>query len=87
MEVLGCRIVTTKTECHCFGCARLFPAGCKIQKVKKLDAGKYISTSWCKVCITYYTRHMGSEDGIKYGELKSNDPVGWEKIKKEIEQE
>lgn len=85
MDTLENKDVVTRKEHHCFGCGRKFPKGSKLNFNKIVDGGTISSAYWCPVCIEYWSRYMENGDEIGYGELKSEDFEGWDKIRKEME--
>lgn len=85
MDILKQKIVTTRKDHHCFGCARKVFKGSKMQAITNVDGGDISTNYWCQTCQEYWNRHMQYEDLIGYGELKSEDEEGWEKVRQEIE--
>lgn len=85
MDVLQDKVVKTKKEHRCSGCARKFPKGTALKCVKVADEGRIYTDYWCPVCMEYWKRYMNSDDQIGYGDLKSEDNEGWESVRKEVE--
>lgn len=86
MDILDAKIVTTRKEHHCYGCARKFPKGSRLQVVTSVDGGEIGSAYWCPTCQAYWQKHMEYGDLIAYGELKQEDSEGWEEVRKEVEE-
>ena len=85
MDILDQRIVTTRKEHCCTGCARKFPKGSTLQAVKCAEFGNVSTAYWCPTCQSYWNKYMEYGDSIACGELKSEDPEGWEKVRQEVE--
>lgn len=78
------KVKTRKEQC-CHGCARKFEKGTKLDTVVSTDAGEIYTTYWCDTCQSYWSKHMEYDDEISYGELKSEDPTGWEEVRLTVE--
>lgn len=87
MDIISSKIVKTRKDHYCFGCARKILKGNKMQRVKSVDMGSVSTAYWCDVCQKYWNKYMYYDDEIGYGDLRSSDPNGWEEIKKSIENE
>lgn len=85
MTVLAYKRVKTRKEHHCFGCGRKFEAGSTLTMNKSVDDGEFSQTYWCQTCQTYWDKHMENGDEISFGELRSEDIEGWEKIRCSVE--
>jgi hypothetical protein len=86
VDYLSDKNVKIRKPQKCWGCGREFKPGTKLTYVKAVDGGQFYSAYWCPVCQKYWIENMGSEDGINFGELKSEDAEGWESIRKSIEE-
>lgn len=84
MSVISSKIVKTRKEHTCFGCGRKMSKGSKMNVVtSKVDD---ISTDyWCETCQAYWNKYMRYSDEIGFGELKSEDKDGWEKVRRNVE--
>ena len=87
MGVISCKAVKTKKDHKCFGCARKFPKGSKLQRITSADGGEIQSNYWCDVCQEYWSEYMESDDCIGFGDLKANDFEKWEEIRMKVENE
>lgn len=85
MDILEHKTVTTRKDHHCFGCARKVFKGSKMQVITTVDGGDISRNYWCRTCQEYWNRHMEQDDLIGYGELKSEDSEGWERVRNEME--
>jgi len=79
------KTVMTRKEHHCFGCARKFPKGSRLQVITSVDGGEIGRAYWCDTCQEYWRKYMQYGDEIGYGDLKSEDEFGWNEIRREIE--
>lgn len=85
MDILEDKTVITRKDHHCYGCARKFPKNSQLQVITSVDAGEFSRAYWCDTCISYGHKHIEYGDLIMYGELKSEDPEGWEEVRLEVE--
>lgn len=76
--------VKTRKEHSCFGCGRKFPKGSKLTASTSSDFDGIQTTYWCNVCLEYWSRYMETNDEIMFGELRSEDKNGWEKVKEDV---
>ena len=44
-----------------------------------------VTISYCPTCREYWSRYLESDDVISQGDLRLNDPDGWEAIRREHE--
>jgi hypothetical protein len=79
-RVISNKIVKTRKEHKCWGCARSFPKNSNLEAVTAEDEGKIYTNYWCEVCRVYWTEHMLYDDEINLGDLKANDPEEWNRI-------
>ena len=84
-EILDKKVVKLRKACNCYGCGREFQKGHKLKKFTSIDNGTFLHTAWCAVCEIYWEIHMDYDDEIGYSELRSEDRVGWEEIRREWE--
>lgn len=80
MDVLTDKIVTTRKLHYCHGCAREMPIGSRLKKTALVDAGEFQSSYWCDTCVDYWAEYMTDDDSINMGDLRNNDPRGWEEF-------
>ena len=85
MSIISYKMVKTRKEHRCVGCARKMPKGSNMQSVTSSNDGKILRDYWCNTCQTYWNKYMRYEDEVGYGELKSEDYEGWEEIRKKVE--
>ena len=85
MNVLENRVVKIRKKQKCFGCAREFSPKAELQLIVDVDNGDFSRTYWCKTCREYWAKTMGFDDEILMGDLKAEDPEGWEEIRKRTE--
>lgn len=85
MGIVSDKIVKTRKEHQCSGCARILPKQTKMQVVNHSDGGKLSTSYWCKTCQSYWDKYMDGDDEISIGDLKNEDSEGWEEIRKTIE--
>ena len=80
-ERLSSKHVVTRKEHECWGCGILYPKKTEMHVINAVDDDKqFMTTYWCKVCQEYWDKNMSYGDEIDCGDLKFNDPEGWEKI-------
>lgn len=85
MTIINSKVVKTRKEHYCTGCARKMPKGSKMEAVTGVDGGSIATSYWCIVCQTYWNKYMTYEDEVIFGELRSEDKDGWEEIRKNVE--
>lgn len=85
MAIISQKTVNTRKEHQCFGCGRKMDKGTKMEAITSTDGGSISTDYWCKVCQSYWETHMSDGDEIGYGELRSEDREGWERIQKSVE--
>lgn len=85
--VLQNRSVVTRKPHQCFACLRDIPVGDEAQLIVQVDNGEFDRMYWCAVCSEYWNRYALRDDEIHEGELKANDPEGWEEVRREVEEE
>ena len=81
MVILEQKTVTIRKPCRCFGCSREFQKGSRLQKITAVDQGEFLHYAWCEVCQEFWRKHMTYDEEINIGELKSEWPDEWEKIR------
>ena len=79
--------VKIRKEQGCFGCGRKFTKGTILRYSKIVDGGEFKSSYWCPVCNEYWNKCMEYGDETGLGELKSEDPEGWEATRLRLETE
>jgi hypothetical protein len=84
-DTLESKIVVTRKEHQCWGCARKIPKGLKMRVLKLAEDGKVVSSYWCETCQLYWNRHCNNDDEISCGELRDENRKGWEAVRDEIE--
>jgi len=85
-DFLQNKMVTTRKEHRCFGCARQFPNGSQLKYTVSVDSGDFLASYWCPVCVEYMQRHMHHAEEIGMGDL--NESGGdWEALKQTPEGE
>lgn len=84
MTVIKQKMVLTRKEHFCHGCARKLPKGTKMEVITSAESGSIYSDYWCEVCTAYWNKHMNNGDEIGFGELISEDPSRWKKIQKTL---
>ena len=85
MYVLDHKTVVTRKEHECWGCGRIFPAGSELKWIQSVDEGQFSELYWCATCREYWLAFMDYGDEIDIGDLRNNDPDGWEDVREEIE--
>lgn len=83
MKYLKNKIVRTRKEHQCWGCAIEYPKG-TIMRVCVDTESKIENVYWCKTCQEYCARYMHPEDDLSLGEIRSTDKKTWETLKKEL---
>ena len=87
MNILADKSVKTRRAHRCHGCKGEIVAGSVAQYQVTVDNGEFWSGYFCNVCIEYMSRLIfDDDDGICEGELKENDPEGWETVRLEMEE-
>ena len=84
-DTLEHKSVKIRKPHKCFGCGRKMPKGTNMDKITQVDNGEFFHGYYCLVCTHYWHEHMSSDDEIGEGELKSEDPEGWEAMRQEWE--
>lgn len=80
------RIVKTRKIHHCWGCAREFPAGTRLNLVETVECGDFYRTYWCSVCKKVWNdEDYDSDFGVSYGDIPGNNPEYWEEVRATIE--
>ena len=84
-RILKQKDVKTRKPHQCFGCARKFPAGSKLEyRVEVNDSNELWYGYLCDVCIEMeYSMEYGDE--YSCGELRQCQPEEWEAKRKELE--
>jgi len=54
-----------------------------MQVVTGVDGG-IVTWYWCPTCQEYWDRYMEYGDEVMFGELRWEDPEGWEAIRQEL---
>jgi hypothetical protein len=85
MEIIFQKIVTTRVDHTCIGCARKIPKGNRMEIITSKDGGDISKDYWCQVCQEYWNKYMDYGDLIGLGDLK--DGSSWEELRKEMEDE
>lgn len=87
MTQLSDKEVVLRKQARCFGCCRTFQSGQRMRKiVTRNDDGCLDRTAWCKACDTYWSKYMDYGDEIMQGDLKYEDPEGWEEVRQAVEE-
>ena len=87
MDILTDKSVKTRRAHRCHGCRGEIAAGSVARYKVTVDNGDFCSGYFCNVCIEYMSRLIfDGDDGICEGELKENDPEGWEVVRLELEE-
>ena len=53
-----------------------------MQRIVGILHGQFEVASYCPVCQEYWSRYMESDDVTMWGDLRLNDPDGWEAIRR-----
>jgi hypothetical protein len=73
-DVLKDKIVKTRKEQVCWGCAEKFEKGSKLRVITVVDGGDFTTTYWCRICDVTYQEHTDYiDDNIRLGEVKEWD--------------
>ncbi|MFA5378726.1 MAG: hypothetical protein WC455_23440 [Dehalococcoidia bacterium] len=80
-DIVSSKIVKTRKPCRCFFCAELYPKGTTMRGTVSVDGGEISYEHVCDVCDAYIRKYWHYGDECGYGEIKENDPEGWEEIK------
>lgn len=87
MDVLMDKLVKTRKPHRCWGCSREMRPGSMMRCKSTVDACGFMSSYFCVVCDEYMSIHgFRDDEWIRGGELKENDPEGWEEVRKDIEE-
>jgi len=81
--VLSAKVVTTRKPHVCWGCGIKYPPGTRMKAVTSVD-GEIATDYWCLTCVEYWDRYMDPDDVVMFGDLRVDDPEGWEEIRKEL---
>lgn len=76
----------TRKEHRCWGCSRRFPAGTILAYTVSTDMGCIGTAFFCPVCEAYSSEDVRDDDTFGAGELRRNDPEGWEETRQRVEQ-
>lgn len=85
MRIIRQNEVITRKSHQCFGCARVFPAGSRMESIVTLDDGHISRDYLCPVCKEYWDCYLNPDEDICLGDLKNVDPEGWNSIKEIVE--
>ena len=83
--ILSAKTVTTRKPHACWGCGIKYPPGTEMKVVTSADRG-LDTVYWCRTCQEYCNRYLEPDDVVVSGELRFEDPEGWEAIRQELEQ-
>ena len=83
--IFSAKVVTTRKPHSCWGCGIKYPPGTRMQAVTTVDGG-IETVYWCPVCQEYWDRHFEYGDEVMFGEIRREDPEGWEAIRQELQQ-
>ena len=73
-DVLKDKVVKTRKEQTCWGCAETFDKGTSLRFNKVVDGGHISSTYWCRICdVTWFDQHYDHDELIGFGELTEFD--------------
>jgi len=53
--------------------------------IVQVDSGEFDRMYWCPVCSEWWDRYAVSGDEIMEGELRTEDPEGFEELRREVE--
>lgn len=85
VTVISRKVVVSRKPSTCFGCGLMYPAGTRMERVAQVVStprcGGLETTSYCPTCLRYLAEYMDMSDTIDFGELRLEDPEGWEKIR------
>lgn len=83
-DILRWKEVKTRKPHRCWGCNHEYPAGSTMVSAAYADGGTAVSAYWCPVCQEYMHRYSRYGEEACQGEIYSNDPEAWQKIREEI---
>jgi len=86
LDILKHNIVKTRKDHRCWGCARKFEKGTKMDSITSVDGGEISTDYWCSTCVKYWNEKMQDGEVISLGDLRYEDPEIWEEIKIEVEE-
>lgn len=84
-DIVNIKFVKTRKDHTCWGCKRQHPKGTEMQVITAAEEGYLNTAYWCKTCQAYWSEHMHDGEEIYEGELKSEDPDGWDAIRQTVE--
>lgn len=67
---IGARFVTTRKKHRCFGCAREFPEGSKMERSCLINDGMMSTCYLCETCLLLMQEIEPPDGAFKYGELR-----------------
>lgn len=73
MHYLRWKKVKTRKEHFCWGCARKFPIGSRLESGVSVYERKLYSVYWCETCQKILNENYDSDDTFGFGELGKND--------------
>lgn len=82
METINSHMVITRKSHKCWGCAREFPKGSKLDRVTNVESGELTTVYFCPVCTEWFTETQDDE-GVEFGSLCHDED--WIRIKRELE--
>lgn len=73
-DILKDKVVTTRKEHTCWGCAEKFEKGVRLRYITSVDSGDISSSYWCRICDVTWLEHQDPyDDGIGFGQVKEFD--------------
>lgn len=73
-DILKDKIVKTRKEQTCWGCAEKFKKGTSLRYLVAVDNGDFSSSYWCRICDVTWLEHQEPHgDTIGLGEVKEFD--------------
>lgn len=85
MQVLRVSKVKIRKPIRCLGCVLIYPVGTTVQKIIVKEDYSLTTWSYCPTCQAYWERHMEDHDEIGEGDLRLEDPDGWESLRQELQ--
>jgi len=79
---IASKTVVTRKPCKCWGCAREFPKGTKMDRVTCVDGGEIFAVKWCATCQQWLNENDDGE-GVEFGFLRGEED--WQKLRKELD--
>lgn len=86
-NLLDSRIVLTRKPHRCSGCLAEIAPKTRVSCLTATDCSKLFSYYLCLVCEEYCDKHFAFGDTFLTGEIRANDPEGWEAVRDEIMKE